>query len=708
MPFEYEALVGYLYVVGGRSISAPPPGTLVEVAPKRVARGREIDTFFTLVIPSGVTVAPAVFYEEMARTGAEQYFNSNGSVTAGIKTVFTHLNSNLYTHNSSDPRHYEASMLCGVLRGADLYIGKVGSGVGLYRADGESQSFPTDFSYREALNTPALGVQQEAEMRMGRYQVSAGSRLILADAALLDYPTETLNGALQLEDVGALLARLRESANRQITAMAIEFVSPDAPTTLPAKSGESSAVITGAAAEPVSAAATAAQADPAAAAGTIRRSSQRGALLRNIGARVAGIGAKVVDLLLHLLDRLIPAPPEGKKGWLSSPFAAGLTLLIPVVVVVLVVMFWISGTGESEFDQCVTRATETVNTARGIASSDVSGTLAAWNGVLAVAEECDSIRANDATITAYRTEARSILDRLQTITRRDMTVIYSFPNAQLSQVVLQGEDMYVLDSANQQVYRITLTTDGMGVVADSYTPIPAMRRSGKVINFDVGDLIDIAWADNGAGVAQSNVITALDRNGVLIDCPPRFLQDCSAQQLQGAETWSNPVAIQFWNGRLYVLDPGANQIWRYNASGGSFAGVPIEYFTGSNRPDITKVIDFAINAAGDVYLLTNTGVLARFTGGEQQDFAFSFPDTQQMDAPNGFFLNTNPIAQGFYFAERDKRTIFETTMAGTFINAYRAEDDNRFGELSNVIADTNQGVIYALSGNSILAFQRSQ
>ncbi len=101
-------------------------------------------------------------------------------------------------------------------------------------------------------------------------------------------------------------------------------------------------------------------------------------------------------------------------------------------------------------------------------------------------------------------------------------------------------------------------------------------------------------------------------------------------------------------------------------------------------------------------------MLARFTGGEQQDFAFSFPDTQQMESPNGFFLNTNPIAQGFYFAERDKRTIFETTMAGTFINAYRAEDDDRFGELSNVVADTNQGVIYALSGNSIFAFPRSQ
>ncbi|MCC6803618.1 MAG: hypothetical protein IT319_12105, partial [Anaerolineae bacterium] len=54
----------------------------------------------------------------------------------------------------------------------------------------------------------------------------------------------------------------------------------------------------------------------------------------------------------------------------------------------------------------------------------------------------------------------------------------------------------------------------------------------------------------------------------------------------------------------------------------------------------------------------------------------------------------------------DQRTIFETTMAGTFVNAYRAERDDYFALLSNVVADTNQGIVYALSGNSILAFRR--
>ena len=413
-------------------------------------------------------------------------------------------------------------------------------------------------------------------------------------------------------------------------------------------------------------------------------------------------------MIAHVFDRLIPTPPEGKRGWLSSPAAAGVAVLIPIVVVVAVVLFWISGTGESEFDQCVSKATTTAQTARAIASSDVSGTLAAWNAVLAVTNECDQIHTGDATMAALESEAHSVLDRLQNITRRTITPIYAFPNATLTHAVLQGEDMYVLDSANQQVYRVTLAPDGMSVVPGSYTPIAEMRRSAKVVNFDIGDIIDIAWADNGAGLAQSNVITAVDKNGVLVSCQSGFLDNCFAQQLPGNDVWKTPVAIQFWQGRLYILDPGANQIWRYDPSGGTFAGVPLEYFSGDNRPDITTAIDFAIDTAGDIYLLTSNGVLARFLSGAQQDFAFSFPTTQSMTAPNAMFLNTNPISQGMFFAERDQRTIFETTMAGTFINAYRPDNEDLFAQLTNVVADTNTGVIYALSGNSILAFSRTQ
>ena len=130
MAFEYEALVGHLNIVGGRAISAPPPGAVVEVAPAKAARGREADTFFTRVLPAGKYIAPASFYENMAQLAADKYFESAGSVTAALREVLTYLNQNLAEHNRQTPdRPFLAEMACAVLRGEDLIIARCGGAV---------------------------------------------------------------------------------------------------------------------------------------------------------------------------------------------------------------------------------------------------------------------------------------------------------------------------------------------------------------------------------------------------------------------------------------------------------------------------------------------------------------------------------------------------------------------------------------------------
>src|SRR5512134_2048624 len=144
MAFDFEALVGHLNIVGGRLLSAQPPGMLVEVAPRRAARGRELDTFFGLVIPSGDATAPAAFYEQMVNLGAERYFSTSGSVTAALRNVFITLNQDLFEHNTSGKRRYEASLICGVLRDDELFLARVGAGVAIYRHEGQLQPFPTD------------------------------------------------------------------------------------------------------------------------------------------------------------------------------------------------------------------------------------------------------------------------------------------------------------------------------------------------------------------------------------------------------------------------------------------------------------------------------------------------------------------------------------------------------------------------------------
>ncbi len=721
MHFDYEALVGHLYVVGGRSISTAPPGSLVEVAPRKAARGRESDTFFVLVMPSGDAPGPAAFYEQMAHYSAETYFNSTGSVTAGLRGVFNTLNENLYEHNATDSRRYEASLVCAVLRGADLYLGKVGAGVAALDNDGELIPFPASFDNDDALFGPPLGVDAEPDVKMARYQVATGSRLLISDNNLADLDVTKIEEALQLDDIGTVLVALKELIAVQVSLIAAEFVPPEVAAPVPVREVESTAEVANVAPKPAteqSASAVESESDPdGATENEVAKPRERVPSAFAVAAQAAaGKSATGVSRAAgaagRTLDRLMPPPKEGtKRRWWSTPLTAGLAILIPVLVVIIVLAMWLSGTGESEFELCVDQANNTAKVARNISSGDVAGTTSAWNAVLVVIDRCNQLHAGDPATVALATEGRTIIDRLLQIDRRNVTAIAALPNAGITRLVLQGEDLYALDALNDLVYRVKLTPDGTGIIPANTQAIPSMRRTASVAEFTVGNLIDIAWASNGNGLSQGNELVALDRNGVLVECPPRFLDtiSCDAQQLAGTDVWVHPISIAFWtNGSMYVLDPAANQLWRYEPSGGAFASPPVEYFVGDNRPDIHNAVDFGIDTDGKVYVLMKDGSLIRYKGGASIPFNFaSFPEGQQVTGADAMFLNNNPIAQGLFVVDKSNRTIYETTLAGTFIAAYRAQNESLFTSLSEVTVDSNQRMVYASSGNSILAFTRS-
>ncbi len=717
MHFDYEALVGHLYVVGGRSISAAPPGSLVEVAPRKAARGRESDTFFVLVMPSGEAPGPAAFYEQMAHYSAETYFNSSGSVTAGLRSVFTTLNQNLYEHNATDSRRYEASLVCAVLRGADLYLGKVGAGVAALDNDGELIPFPASFDDDEALFGPPLGVDSEPDVRMARYAIATGSRLLISDNNLADLDVTKIEEALQLDDISTVLVALKELIAVQVSLIAAEFVPPEVAAPVPVREVESTAEVN-AAPKPAESSAPAADGESGGETDSaVQRPRERVPGALTVAAQTAAgksaLGvSKAAGFAGRTLDRLMPPPKEGaRRRWWSTPLTAGLAILIPVIVVIFVLALWLSGTGESEFELCLDQANNTATVARNISSSDVAGTTSAWNAVLVVIDRCNQLHPGDPAAVALASEGRTIIDRLLQIDRRDVKAIAALPNANVTRLVLQGEDLYALDALNDLVYRVKLTADGSGIVPANTQAIPSMRRDASVAQFKVSKLIDIAWATNGNGLSQGNELVALDRNGVLIECPPRFLEtiSCDAQQLTGTDVWVNPISIGFWsNGSLYVLDPAANQLWRYEPSGGAFSSPPVEYFVGDKRPDIHEAVDFGIDDKGQVYLLMQDGSVQKFASGSAIPFGFaSFPEGQQVTAANSMFLNNNPIAQGLFVVDKSNRTIYETTLAGTFIAAYRAQNEALFTSLAEVTVDSNQRMIYASSGNSVLAFTRS-
>jgi hypothetical protein len=697
MAFDFEALVGHLYVVGGRAINAQPPGMLVEVAPKKSARGRELDTIFVLVSPSGDATAPAAFYEQMSTLAAERYFNSTGSVTAGLRTIYTSLNQDLIEHNESGKRPYEANLVCAVLHENEVFVSRVGSSVAVIRSGEEITSFPVDFSNDEALVGPPLGVHPVPDIKMSRYKVEASTRLVLGDMRLADMDSVHLAAGLKAAEIADMLTALKDYSGPQITLLAAEFVPPDAPSPVSVKENRTSSRV--AAAPPTEGTPAAAPPPPPPPATRPRRVPLVG--LRRLVGSVAGFLANVLTGINRMLDRLIPQPAEGQRSWLRTPTALVITILIPVLIVGLVVVLGVGGTGQSEYELCVQEASKTAVVARSIASSDVNGTLAGWNAVISIVDRCNDIRAGDPALAALTREAQNVIDLLFQVERRETYLIESFPNAMLTRVVLQGVDMYTLDSQNQLVYRVTLGEDGRSAVPNSRIAIPSMRLGATVGAFRVGELVDITWSE------ETTQILALDRTGLLIACSPRFLQSCEAQQLLAAERWVTPTHVRLWQGRLYILDVGANQIWRYESSGGTYANSPSEYFVGTGRPDIRNTVDFGIDDKGSVYILTAQGQITKWVSGSLTSFSFAnFPDGQQMSSADGMYLNSAPIAQGIFIVSSANRTIYETTLAGTFSASYRVVNEDDFASLASVVADANQQMIYALSGNSIFGLDK--
>ncbi|MEZ4667200.1 MAG: hypothetical protein R3E39_04660 [Anaerolineae bacterium] len=701
MAFDFEALVGHVYVVGGRSLSTQPPGMLVEVAPKKTARGRELDTIFVLTSPSGEGTAPAAFYDEMAIQIAERYFNSTGSVTAGLRAAITAINEALVEHNNSGKRRYEANLLCAVLKDTELFLSRVGAGVAVYLHNSELLQFPTEFANEVALFGTPLGVQSVPDIKMAKYAVTQSSRLLMGDNRLVDLDYERLNNILRAAQITDVIAGVKEMTVTSLSAMAVEFVPPEMPSPDAVKDTRTSSRVPLPSAEPLPN--TGASELPAHQSPKRSRESESVMSARFkilIGTATLFI-ARLLSSFNRILDRILPPPPEGKTSWFRTSTAAVIAILVPVVVVGMVLMLGLGQIDKSGFELCFTEANKTADVARSINTSDRNGVLQGWNAVLSKIDECEDMRSGDPVLAGLTREAQTVKDGLFQVTRRAATLIQAFPNAELTRMVLHGVDLYVLDSQNQLVYRISLTGDGRTAAGNSQ-PVPAMRFGSVVGQYRVDKLIDIAWSDD------ATQIVALDKSGLLIECSPRFLQDCQVQKLLRAESWINPIKMTFWQGRLYLLDPGANQVWRYDSTGGSFSSSPIEYFAGDSRPQIQNAVGFGITEdSGVVHIIGADGLITKWNSGKQVGFTYAgFPEGQQLTSANSLFLNSDPIGQALDIADRTTRTIYETTLSGSWIASYQVFKEDDFARLNNAVGDANQQVIYALSGNSVFVIEK--
>ena len=699
MAYDLEALVGHVYVVGGRPIHVNPPGALVVVAPPDAAKSRQGDTFFTLIVPSG-SVAPTPFYEQLAVLAAERYFSAGGSVTIAMRHMFGALNRNLYEHNeeqqSQTPGHFEASMIVAVLHADDMYVARVGPVVSALQTAGLTLTFPDDLSEDGVVFSPPLGLLPEPEIAMVRYGVEAGSRMALADANLSEIAPDQLTSILLGNDIEAVLDSLRDAIKLQGQLMLVELAPPGTESPVPAAPGESSLEVSAKLNEARQLVESGAPAMPT------RRPAGVGTILRWGLGRLAGRVAGFLGRLNRLFQRLLPMQEAGEGGRGAAGSMALAVLLIPLFIVGAVVFSWVSNTGDSEFEQCLGRAQSGANLARSMDSSNRRSITSAWNAALQVVDVCDEMRPDDPVVETMRREAREVLDTLNNVQRRLAIPLTSIENATITRLRLKGTDMYALDSANQLVYRIQISDDGMEALRQE--PVPKMWRGATVDGLSIGQIVDIAFDD------VSNELALIDAKGTLVRCPPQFIMLCNAQRILGVQQWEQPRSLTIWGRRLYILDSDGGQIWKYEPSGVNYPSAPREYFTQDARPNLRNVVDFTISQDGDVYILYEDGVMKKYNAGHEQGFSFSgFNEGSELhnNMTQGFYLNDSPFAPAFFVISRGARAIFETTLAGTFMDSYQAMDQDKFELLSAVVTYPIHDIIYVASGNSIFRLSKS-
>ena len=703
----------------------------------------------------------------MAQQAADFYFKSSGGITGGLREALTQLNQRILSEQKTMMQPLRVSILCAVMRDREVYVARCGPTSAAFRAGSSVTIFPADRQSNLGL-TPPLGASMEPRVELTRYDLTPDSMLILLDDGFAETSDDDLTSTIRdADDIGALLEPLRRQVKAPLGhASVIQFVTYDTPTpepvALPTRPQKPSKPTFAPPPEPssptppqtetppapapeqkVEAEAEAEKPEPAEEAAPAEEETSPEApepspelalsseppkrATQEIKRGMARVLSSVAETTNRVGDTIFPeAPEESDEGDdedeeetarypLLSNLAVMTALLIPLVVVVVVVGLALSGEGNTAFERCrpdvLARrdAARQLTPAEGEPITDANTALAReqWLLVREEALSCERTKPGDEEMLLSAGEAQNNLDRFDRVTRRDVTPLRRFgENADLRGPISGNWiTIYSLDRFNDEVYKDILTPDGLALAEVAEAPI--IFKGQNIQGEIVGDLVDVEWVERGGLPAgNSNVPISMDESGLLIWYNETF-GESEKLRLVTPDTWSRPLAIAMWRLNLYILDPPAQQIWRYVPLDGVYSELPEEYFSGESRPDLTRAIDFGIDEDGSIYVLFNDGNISKFRGGVQQSFdLFNLPDGA-LTSGTGLFVDNNPISRGLLVTDIQTETLYTMSLGGTINVGYRPLNDLRaFQGLAGAIANPDTNSIYVLAGEFLYYMQR--
>lgn len=341
------------------------------------------------------------------------------------------------------------------------------------------------------------------------------------------------------------------------------------------------------------------------------------------------IGASLSTSSAGALRRLLPegAMRPGTLMRVPDRLLVAIAILFPVIIGLVVGAVYVQRGRNEEFRNYLDQARFEAGLAR--VQPDSLSAKPHWQNALTWLDQADAIFPGQPEAAALRAEAQSQVDAVDGIQRLPLEPLVPGGfggSAKITEVVVNGSEVYALDSTRQSVHRAILTEGDKFVIDRAF-----QCEAGVVGAFVIDKIVDIAWL-NTPNVVGQPALLVMDDDGILMYCKPDGSPPEASQLIAPDTGWKAPKAVEIYADRLYIFDPGANDIWQYDRSGGVFSERPKPYFTGQVL-DLSTAVGFTITQ-GEVYILRLDGRLV---------FCVRDPNTLQPNCvENALFSDSRP------------------------------------------------------------------
>ena len=313
-------------------------------------------------------------------------------------------------------------------------------------------------------------------------------------------------------------------------------------------------------------------------------------------------------------------PGSGAAPVMSTSTMLFIAIAVPLIIAAIATtIYYRSGRGE-QHQLYLDRAQQSAELA--LSQDDPIMRRLAWEETAKYLDNAERYGMTEES-QKLRLQANQVLDQMDGIARlnyQPATAATFSSSVNFTRMEANDTDVYLLDSSIGQVLRLFLTNNGY--------ELDPQFRCGPVQNesLTVGPLVDLVALPSN--YASKDTVVAIDGNGTLIYCQPGA-EMRAASLTQPDNGWGNIVALNLYQGNLFVMDTQDNAVWFYEEIDGTFPEAPRLYFS-NQVPVLDNAIDLAVNGE-DLFILRSTNQLIDCTFR-----AFSLAETRCADpAPLG-------------------------------------------------------------------------